>query len=283
MQTIFSDKTALVTGVASLERNEMKTPDKSWVLITGASSGFGEEFARQYAEQGHSLVLVARRLDRLQRLAEALRQQFRVGVVVERVDLSEVAAVSQLHQRLGERGIAIDILINNAGHGLQGPFLDGQLDAALAMVQLDVASLTAVTHVFAQGMRTRGRGKILLVASLLAYQGVQNFAVYSAAKAYVLRLGEALHRELKRDGITVTALCPGMSDTGFATAAQQKITPALKRLMMQPAPVVRAGIRALHAGRMSVVPGLANKAMVIFTWATPRWLHQAIFSRAMNA
>jgi short-subunit dehydrogenase len=261
----------------------MKTPNKSCVLITGASSGFGEEFARQYAEQGHSLVLVARRLDRLQRLAEALRQQFRVDVVVERVDLSDVAAVSQLHQRLRERDIAIDILINNAGHGLQGPFLGAQLDAALAMVQLDVASLTAVTHVFAQDMRTRGRGKILLVASLLAYQGVQNFAVYSAAKAYVLRLGEALHRELKRDGITVTALCPGMSDTGFATAAQQKITPALKLLMMKPAPVVRAGIRALDAGRMSVVPGLANKAMVMFTWATPRWLHQAIFSRAMNS
>ena len=260
----------------------MKTPDKSWVLITGASSGFGEEFARQYAEQGHSLVLVARRLDRLQRLAEALRQQFRVEVVVEQVDLLDLAAVIQLHQRLRERGIAIDILINNAGHGLQGPFLDGQLDAALAMVQLDVASLTAVTHVFTQDMRTRGRGKILLVASLLAYQGVENFAVYSAAKAYVLRLGEALHRELKRDGITVTALCPGMSDTGFATAAQQKVTPALKLLMMQPATVVRAGIRALYAGRMSVVPGLANKAMVIFTWATPRWLHQAIFSHAMN-
>ena len=257
--------------------------NKTWVLITGASSGFGEEFARQYAEQGHSLVLVARRLDRLQRLAEALRQQFRVDVVVERVDLSDVAAVSQLHQRLRERDIAIDILINNAGHGLQGPFLGAQLDAALAMVQLDVASLTAVTHVFAQDMRTRGRGKILLVASLLAYQGVQNFAVYSAAKAYVLRLGEALHRELKRDGITVTALCPGMSDTGFATAAQQKITPALKLLMMKPAPVVRAGIRALDAGRMRVVPGLANKAMVMFTWATPRWLHQAIFSRAMNS
>ena len=197
-------------------------------------------------------------------LAEALRQQYRIDVVVEQVDLSEVAAVIQLHQRLRERGIAIDILINNAGHGLQGPFLDGQLDAALAMVQLDVASLTAVTHVFAQDMRTRGRGKILLVASLLAYQGVQNFAVYSAAKAYVLRLGEALHRELKRDGITVTVLCPGMSDTGFATAAQQKITPALKLLMMQPAPVVRAGIRALQAGRISVVPGLANKAIVIF-------------------
>jgi len=262
----------------------MTAIDNSWVLITGASSGFGEEFARQYAEQGHSLVLVARRLDRLQALAKALRQQqHRIEVIVEQVDLSDVAAVIQLHQRLRERGISIDILINNAGHGLQGPFLDGKLDAALAMVELDVASLTAVTHIFAQDMRKRGRGKILLVASLLAYQGVQNFAVYSAAKAYVLRLGEALHRELKRDGVTVTALCPGMSDTGFATSAQQKITPGLKLLMMQPPPVVRAGIRGLQAGRISVVPGWANKASVIFMWATPRWLHQAIFSRIMNA
>src|SRR6266516_4270345 len=263
--------------------NEMNAPDKTWVLITGASSGFGEEFARQYAAQSYSLVLVARRLDRLQKLAEALRQQFHIEVVVEQVDLSDIAAVIQLHQRLCARGIEIDILINNAGHGLQGPFLGAQLDAALAMVQLDVASLTAVTHVFAQDMRTRKRGKILLVASLLAYQGVENFAVYSAAKAYVLRLAEALHRELKRDGITVTALCPGMSDTGFATAAQQKITPALKLLMMQPAPVVRAGIRALQAGRISVVPGWANKASVMFTRATPRWLHPAVFSRVMGA
>src|SRR5437667_1137531 len=263
--------------------NEMNAPDKTWVLITGASSGFGEEFARQYAAQGHSLVLVARRLDRLQKLAEALRQQFRIEVVVEQVDLADIAAVIQLHQRLRARGIEIDILINNAGHGLQGPFADAPLDAVLSMVQLDVASLTAVTHVFAQDMRTRKRGKILLVASLLAYLGVEKFAVYAAAKAYVLRLGEPLHRELKRDGVTVTVRCPGMSDTGFATAAQQKITPALKLLMMQPAPVVGAGIRPLQARRISVVPGWANKATVMFTKATPRWLHQAVFSRIMGA
>jgi short-subunit dehydrogenase len=260
----------------------MAKTNNSWVLITGASGGFGEEFARQYAEQGHSLVLVARRLDRLQALAEALRRQYRIEVVEEQVDLSDIAEINQLHRRLHERGIAIDILINNAGHGLQGPFVDSQLDAALAMVQLDVASLTAVTHVCAQDMRARGHGKILLVASLLAYQGVQNFAVYAAAKAYVLRLGEALHRELRRDGVTVTVLCPGVSDTGFASAAQMKITPALKHLMMRPAPVVRAGIRALQAGRISVVSGWANKALVILTWSTPRWLHQAFLSRAMN-
>src|SRR6185503_20200163 len=257
--------------------------NKTWVLITGASSGFGEQFARQYAEQGHALVLVARRLDRLQALAEALRQQHRVEVVVEQVDLSDVAAIVRLQERLRERGIEIDILINNAGHGLQGPFADAQLDGVLAMVQLDVASLTAVTHVFAQDMRKRRRGKILLVASLLSHLGVDNLAVYSAAKAYVLRLGEALHRELKRDGITVTSLCPGMSDTGFATAAKQKVTLGLKLLMMQPAPVVRAGIRALDAGRISVVPGLLNKLSAIFMWATPRWLHQAMFARVMNA
>jgi short-subunit dehydrogenase len=265
-----------------MKQAEPATPRKSWVLITGASSGFGEEFARQYARQGHPLVLVARRLERLQELADSLHREFHVDVVVERVDLSDVAVVGELRQRLGERGIVIDILINNAGHGLQGPFLEAGLEEALAMVQLDVAGLTAVTHVFAGDMRTRGRGSILLVASLLAYQGVQNFAVYSAAKAYVLRLGEALHRELKGDGVNVTVLCPGMSDTGFATAARMKITPALRLLMMQPAAVVRSGIRALQAARMSVVPGLANKAMVILTWATPRWLHQGILSRAMN-
>src|SRR5689334_8539413 len=254
-----------------------------WALVTGASSGFGEEFARQYAAQGRPLVLVARRIEKLEALATELRERYRVEAIVEQVDLSSIQAVIQLHQRLRERGIAIDILINNAGHGLQGTFVDGTLDAALAMLQLDVVSLTAVTHLFAQDMRTRGSGKILLVASLLAYQGVEKFAVYSAAKAYVLRLGEALHRELKRDGVTVTVLCPGMSDTGFATAAQQKITPALKLLMMQPAPVVRAGIRALQAGRISAVPGWANKATAMFTQATPRRLHQAVFSRIMGA
>jgi hypothetical protein len=131
-------------------------------------------------------------------------------------------------------------------------------------------------------MRKRRRGKILIVGSLLAYLGAEHFAAYAAAKAYVQRLGEALHRELKSDGITVTVLSPGLSDTGFASAAQMKLTPQLRRLMMQPAPVVRTGIRALNAGRMSVVPGLINKFMALLIWATPRWLHQAAFARVMK-
>lgn len=257
------------------------TKDK-WVLISGASSGFGEEFAKQYAQSGHSLVLVARRLERLQVLAASLQKTYGIEVVVEQVDLSNHEAIVQLHTNLAHRGIHIDVLINNAGHGLQGPFLQARLNDALAMIQLDIASLTAMTHIFGQGMKQRKRGKILQVASLLAYQGVVDFAVYSAAKAYVLRFSEALHREFKADGVTVTALCPGMTNTEFASAAKQKITPILNLMMMQPAPVVRAGIRALQAGRISVVPGVMNKLNVMFMWATPRWLHQAVFSRVMN-
>ena len=151
------------------------------------------------------------------------------------------------------------------------------------MINLDIASLTTMTRLFAQDMRIRRRGHILQIASLLSYQGVKNFAVYSAAKAYVLRFSEALHQELKGDGVVVTALCPGMSDTGFAQSANQTLTPALKMVMMQPEPVVRAGIRALQAGRMSVVPGFGNKALTVLTWATPRRFHQRLMANVMGA
>ncbi|ALI10414.1 MULTISPECIES: SDR family oxidoreductase [Pseudomonas] len=261
----------------------MKSNENSWVLITGASSGFGEEFARQYAAQGKSLVLVARRLDKLEALSKELRERFGTEVINEQVDLSSIPAVIELHKRLVQRGIAVDVLINNAGHGLQGPFLDHAIDQSLAMINLDIASLTTMTRLFAQDMRIRRRGHILQVASLLSYQGVKNFAVYSAAKAYVLRFSEALHQELKGDGVVVTALCPGMSDTGFAQSANQTLTPALKMVMMQPEPVVRAGIRALQAGRMSVVPGFGNKALTVLTWATPRRFHQRLMANVMGA
>lgn len=121
-----------------------------------------------------------------------------------------------------------------------------------------------------------------VVASLLAYDGVPGMAVDAASKAYVLRLAEALHREFARDGVTVTTQCPGVFDTGFAQAAGQKITWALRPLMMQPPPVVRTGIRALDADRTSVVPGISNMLGTAFAWATPRWPHQPMFARAVG-
>jgi short-subunit dehydrogenase len=264
------------------QTNSRTLHDHSWVLVTGASSGFGEEFARQYAAQGRPLVLVARRLEKLETLAAELRERYRVDVIVEQADLSAIPAVVDLHQRLRERRVTIDILINNAGHGLQGPFLNEPLDRTLAMLNLDVVSLTAMTRLFAEDMRARRRGQILLVASMLGYQAVENFAVYAAAKAYVLGLAEALHREFKRDGIVVTALSPGFSDTGFATAANMTITPMLKLMMMQPTPVVRAGIRALQARQATVMPGWVNQASM-FPIRVARWLNQAVISRLMGA
>lgn len=260
----------------------MTDNNQSWVLVTGASSGFGVEFARQYAGQGRSLILAARTLSKLEALATELRRGFNIEVIVEQVDLSSIAEVNALHERLRERRIVVDVLINNAGHGLQGPFLDESLDHSLAMIDLDIRSLTAMTRLFGEDMRARKKGSILMLASLLSHQGVKNFAVYSAAKAYVLKFSDALHRELKKDGVTVTALCPGLSDTGFVENAKQKLTLPLKMIMMQPKPVVRAGIAALQAGRMSVVPGLGNKAITVLTWATPRWLHQSIMAAVMG-
>jgi short-subunit dehydrogenase len=260
----------------------MKTNGNSWVLITGASGGFGKEFARQYAAEGKPLILVARRLNELETLADELRNRFAVDVIVQQADLSSINVIIDLHRNLHDRNIVVDILINNAGYGLQGAFLDEPLESSLSMIDLDVASLTAITRLFAEDMQARRRGHILMVASLLSYQGVKNFAVYSAAKAYVLRFSDAMHRELKRDGVVVTAMCPGISNTGFAASAKQTITPALKMVMMQPQPVVRAGIRALQAGRMSVVPGFANKAITALTWATPRRFHQGLMEHVMG-
>src|ERR1044071_7263700 len=138
--------------------NVMTLKDQSWVLVTGASSGFGEEFAYQYAAQGRPLVLVARRLEKLQTLATELRERYGVDVIVEQADLSAITAVVDLHKRLRERDVTIDVLINNAGHGLQGPFLDEPLDRTLAMLNLDVVSLTTMTRLFAEDMRARRRG-----------------------------------------------------------------------------------------------------------------------------
>lgn len=260
----------------------MTISESKWVLITGASGGFGEEFARQFAAQGRPLVLVARRLDKLESLAHEIRQRFKTDVITEQVDLSQPDAVSDLHRRLRTQNITVDTLINNAGYGLQGSFLEQSLAESLDMITLDIASLTAVTRIFAEDMKAAGKGRILMVASLLSYQGVKNFAVYSAAKSYVLKFSDALHQELKSEGITVTALCPGISDTGFAEAARMKLTPLLKNVMMKPEPVVKAGIHALEAGKMSVIPGLGNKAIAFLTWVTPRRLHQAIMSYVMG-
>lgn len=253
-----------------------------WALVTGASSGFGVEFANLLAARKANLILAARRTEPMERLAEQLRQRTGVSVVVEGIDLSESGAARELKSRLDDRGIAVDVLVNNAGYGLYGEFADQPLQRTLDMLQVNLVAVTELTHIFAAEMIKRGSGHILLIASLLGYQGVPGYAAYAASKGYVLLFGEALHAELKPYGIGVTVLSPGATSTSFGRVAGERNTSALRALRMEPGPVASTGIRAMLDRRSSVVAGILNKVAAFSSRFTPRQVQTAIMQRVMG-
>jgi len=240
------------------------TNEKSWALITGASSGLGVDFAHELAAQGHDLVLVARREDLMRQLASELEMRFAIRTRVIAMDLSAPGAGTELKRQLDEDGIVVKMLINNAGFGIFGEFIEQTLEKTLNMLQLNVVSLTELTHLFAADMVQRGRGQIMLVASVVAYMSSPNYAAYGASKAYVLSLGEALHEELKSYGVTVTVLSPGATATEFFEVSGQKFT-AMKQAFMMPSRLVaKIGLAAMQRGRASIVSGWRNALM---TWS----------------
>ena len=246
-----------------------------WAIVTGASSGIGKEFASALAQKGANLVLVARRVEPMERLARDLRAAYNVRVKVEGVDLTCQGAAGKLKDRLNGEGIAVETLINNAGLGLISEFADQSLNKITAMLQLNVVGLTELTHVFAKAMKERGRGHILLVASIAAYQPCPVYAAYAATKAYVLSLGEALHAEFAPHNVVVTALSPGVTETEFFDAAGEQPTAAMKRMMMKPRPVVEVGLAGLYRKKSSVVAGTMNRMMTL----TSRLLSRHLVSR----
>jgi uncharacterized protein len=252
-----------------------------WALVTGASSGLGIEFATLLAQRSANLVLAARRTAPMEAHAERLRQ-LGVQVVVEGIDLAVAGAGEALKARLDQREIAVDVLINNAGYGLYGDFVDEPLPETLEMLRLNVLEMTALTHVFAADMVARRRGHVLLIASLLAYQAVPGYAAYAASKGYVLLFGEALHAELSPHGVGVTVLCPGATSTAFASVASQKDTLALRLLMMEPHRVARTGILAMLGRRSSVVAGIRNKLVVLASRFMPRLVQRRVMQAVMS-
>ncbi len=223
-------------------------------LVTGASAGLGAEFARQCAALGDELVLVARRRDRLDALAAELGG--RVHVVP--ADLAAPGAAASLLYRVEALGLTAGTLINNAGFGLTGRFADLPLDRQLEMIDLNVRLLTELTYRALPGMRGRGSGAILNVASTAAFQAGPGMGVYFATKAFVLSFTEALHHELRGTGIKVTALCPGPVATEFGEVAGVT-SKSFHRLAGQSPAVVAAGLGALSRNQAIVVPGLQNK------------------------
>lgn len=242
---------------------------QQWALITGASSGLGKEFARHLAAKKINLVLVARRDVPMHELAADLRQTHGVEIVVEQVDLSAIDQALTLQQRLDARGITPDILINNAAFGLSGNFVTQDPVRLRDMLQVDITSLVELTHLFGKRMAARGSGHILLVASLAAYSPTPLLAAYGAAKHFVLAFGEALHVELAPK-VGVTVVSPGLMETEFFKVSGYQPKDWLRRTIVAPSRVAELGLKAMFAGKSSVVIGRLNKLTAFSNRFTPR-------------
>jgi uncharacterized protein len=244
-------------------------------LITGASAGLGVGFARRLAAEKKQLVLVARRLDKMEILAAELRNTFGIQVFVEACDLSAPNAVKILMGRLKIQNLEVECLINNAGFGLNGNFAELDGDKQAAMITLNCTALTELCHAVLPAMISRNSGQILNVASVAAFQAGPFMAVYYASKAYVLSFSEALHEEVKQHGIHVSALCPGATATEFFAEANMGGS-MLAKMAKGPDQVVADGLRGLKINKAFVVSGVLNKLLVQSTRFAPRFITRKI-------
>ena len=256
---------------------------KKTALVTGASSGIGLELARECASNGHDLVVVARRKDRLQAFAETILNDFDVEVNVIVKDLSIDGSRKNLFDQLESQGIEINYLINNAGFGDYGPFVDSDLNRQIEMINLNVVALTELTRLFLPGMVNRGQGAILNVASTAAFQAGPMMSVYFATKAFVLHFSEAVANEVHATGVRVVALCPGTTESEFADTAQAERSLMFNmRKLPTSKQVARYGYVSMVKGKRVAVHGLLNKVLTFFVRLVPRRVVTAI-ARQMTA
>jgi hypothetical protein len=236
--------------------------NRPWALVTGASAGIGAEFARQLAARGHSLVLVARRAERLESLARELRERHGAESLVVALDLSDPGAGAALFQRTEAAGIAVDFLVNNAGYGLPGTLTSQPWEAHRAFIEVMVAGPVDLCWRYLPGMRARRRGRIVNVASLAGLvPGSAGHTLYGASKAWLIKFSQSLALENAPLGIHVSALCPGFTYSEFhdANGARPIVSKMPKYMWMDAAPVVAAGIEAVERGEIVCVPGRVNR------------------------
>ena len=246
-------------------------------LITGASSGIGEAFARRLAARGHNLLLVARSEEKLAGLCNELGRSASIRAQFVALDLSERDAPAELFDETHKRAVEIDFLINNAGFGSMGDFVELDLARELNIIDLNSRALVEITHRFLQPMRGQKRGTIINVASTAGFQPVPFMATYAATKAFVLSFSEALWEENRPHGIQVMALCPGVTDTNFFQASRMDRPPA--RVSQTPEQVVDTALRALKRRKGSVISGWTNLLMT----ESERLLPRSVVLRTMGA
>jgi short-subunit dehydrogenase len=239
-------------------------------LVTGASGGIGLFMARELAARGFDLALVARREDQLQAVAAELARTHGATCRVLSTDLARPDAPARVHDWATGESLKVDALVNDAGFGLQGRFVETDPARELEMLQLNVVTLTFLTKVFARDMVARRSGRILNVASTAAFVPGPLMAAYYASKAFVLSLSVALANELAGSGVTVTVLCPGPTQTSFGSTAGAEGSRLFQSGVMDPAAVARAGVEGMLAGRGMVVPGLRNRILASTSGLVPR-------------
>jgi len=245
-------------------------------LVTGASSGIGEDFARELAARGYDLILSARRRDRLEALKEELTASFPIKIEVLVADLSEPTGAQQLFDQIELLSSPVKLLVNNAGLGLFGAFKSQSLLDLQSMIQVNLTSLTTLTRLFADQMSRAGGGYILNVASFSAIQPTPDYAVYSGTKAFVLAFSQALNHGLYQRKVRVCALCPGFFESEFFAGSGQRPSFIVKMIMLNRRSVARAGIVGVLRGRTLVVPGVFYKCLNLMLRFTPRSLATAL-------
>ncbi|ACF13635.1 short-chain dehydrogenase/reductase SDR [Chloroherpeton thalassium ATCC 35110] len=243
----------------------------AYILITGASSGIGEVFAKEYARRGNDLVLVARSESKLQEIAAALSSERKVTVKVFSQDLSEQGSAERVFDYCRANNLQVELLINNAGFGLTGEFVDQPVDRLEQMILLNINTMMKLTHLFLPQMLARKTGGVINVASTAAFQPVPYMSVYAATKAFVLNFSEGLHEELQGSGVKVMALCPGGTETQFfevANYSRSKLMIPLEK----PEEVVKVAIEGFRSGNSFIISGFANKVLNFFERFLPREL-----------
>jgi short-subunit dehydrogenase len=249
-------------------------------LITGASSGIGEAFARRLAAQGENVLLVARSEDKLKSLCDELAQAHNVHAQYVALDLTDADAPGKLFAETERRGLTVETLINNAGFGSMGDFAALDIRRELEMIDLNVRALVALTHLYLAPMRERKSGTIINVASTAAFQGVPFMATYAATKAFVLSFSEALWDENRPLGVHVMALCPGVTETNFFAAANTDKPPM--RVAQTPDEVVDTALNGLKRKKSHIISGWTNYIMTESERLVPRWIVARIAGKAMR-
>ena len=251
-------------------------------LITGASGGIGYELALLFAGAGFDCILVARSQEKLKELATRLESEYRVKTHVIAKDLSRATAVNEIYEEVTAASMQVDVLVNNAGFPVFGPFVETDLQVELEMLQVNVIALTALTKLFLTGMVERREGRILNLASTAAFLPGPLMAVYYASKAYVLSFSEALSNELRGTGVTVTTLSPGPTRTGFQKRGIMEDSRLVQGQIADARSVALAGYRGLMTGKTIVIPGFSNKLVPWIVRLSPRGMVTRVVRRMQD-